>query len=72
MERIDTARRRIERLREEHADDVTTLNRLIDGTEGDRLMADFLAWDRAFEGLFAQALAMVDDPPPARPQGRFR
>ncbi|MDA0633079.1 hypothetical protein OUY22_06570 [Nonomuraea sp. MCN248] len=71
-EEIDAARRHIERLREEHANDLIALVRLVDdgalkGEAGDRLTADLRAWDRAFKDLFTRALSLLDSLQPSDP-----
>ncbi|WP_113704044.1 hypothetical protein [Nonomuraea lactucae] len=72
QEEIDTARRHIERLRDQHGDDVIALARLVDdgalkGEAGDRLAADLGAWDRAFKDLFTRALSLLDSLQPSQP-----
>ncbi|MEV4217563.1 hypothetical protein [Nonomuraea sp. NPDC049725] len=71
-EEIEAARRHIERLREEHANDLIALVRLVDGgalkgEAGDRLITDLRGWDRAFKDLFAKALALLDSVQPSDP-----
>ncbi|MFI6791370.1 hypothetical protein ACIBG4_28980 [Nonomuraea sp. NPDC050383] len=70
QEEIDAARRHIERLRDEHANDVIALVRLVDdgalkGEAGDRLAADLRAWDRGFKDLFTRALSVLDSVRPS-------
>ncbi|NUW40213.1 hypothetical protein [Nonomuraea rhodomycinica] len=65
QEEIDAARRQIERLRDQHANDVIALVRLVDdgalkGEAGDRLAADLRAWDQAFKDMFTRALSLLD------------
>ncbi|MEU0565165.1 hypothetical protein ABZ297_07205 [Nonomuraea sp. NPDC005983] len=72
QEQIDAARRHIERLRDQHANDVIALVRLVDdgalkGEAGDRLAADLRAWDRGFKDLFTRALSLLDSFQPSEP-----
>ncbi|WP_043629480.1 hypothetical protein [Nonomuraea candida] len=82
QERLDTAKRRILRLRDEHASDMVTLARLVDGgglkggaqagLSGGLLSGGLLEWDRAFGELVDQTLAMLDDlSGPAQGAGGF-
>ncbi|RSN10366.1 hypothetical protein DMB42_15690 [Nonomuraea sp. WAC 01424] len=69
---ITAARRHIERLRDEHANDVITLIRLVDGgalkgPAGDNLAADLRTWDRGFKDLFTRALGLLDTLHPSEP-----
>jgi hypothetical protein len=72
QEQIDAARRHIEQLRDQHANDVIALVRLVDGgalrgQAGDELAADLRAWDKGFKDLFARALLLVDSLQPSDP-----
>ncbi|MBE1585471.1 hypothetical protein ACFPOI_47760 [Nonomuraea angiospora] len=72
QEEIDAARRNIERLRDEHVNDVIALARLVEdgalkGEAGDRLAADIRAWDRGFKDLFTRALSLLDSLPSSGP-----
>lgn len=71
-EEIDAARRQVERLRDEHANDVIALVRLVDdgalkGEAGDQLAADLRAWDRGFKDLFTRAMSVLDSLQPSGP-----
>ncbi|MEV0200111.1 hypothetical protein [Nonomuraea sp. NPDC050691] len=70
QEEIDAARRHIERLRDQHANDVIALVRLVDdgalkGEAGDTLAADLRAWDQGFKDMFTRALSLLDSLRPA-------
>ncbi|MFC4113801.1 hypothetical protein [Nonomuraea zeae] len=72
QEQIDTARRHIEHLREQHANDVTALIRLVNAgalksQAGDRLIVDLRAWDKGFKDLFIRALSLLDSLQPTDP-----
>jgi hypothetical protein len=74
---IDAARRQIEQLRDQHANDVIALARLVDdgalkGSAGDRLAADLRAWDKGFKDLFTRALSLLDSLQPADPGASTR
>jgi hypothetical protein len=71
QEEIDAARRQIEQLREQHANDVVVLARLVDGgalkgPAGDKLAGDLHGWDRGFKDLFTRALSLLDSLPPEK------
>lgn len=73
QEEIDAARRHIERSRDQHANDLVALARLVDdgalqGEAGDRLTADLRAWDQAFKDLFIRALNLLDSLQPSPPR----
>ncbi|MEU5864145.1 MULTISPECIES: hypothetical protein [unclassified Nonomuraea] len=72
QQEITAARRHIERLRDEHANDLTALVHLVDGgalkgPAGDRLAADLRTWDRGYKDLFARALRLLDTLHPSEP-----
>ncbi|MBF8191193.1 hypothetical protein ITP53_36890 [Nonomuraea sp. K274] len=72
QEQIDAARRHIEQLRDQHANDVIALVRLVDdgalkGQAGDKLAADLRAWDKGFKDLFTRALSLLDSLQPSDP-----
>ncbi|MEV6153732.1 hypothetical protein AB0L53_25645 [Nonomuraea sp. NPDC052129] len=74
---IDAARRQIEQLRDQHANDVIALARLVDdgalkGSAGDRLAADLRAWDKGFKDLFTRALSLLDSLKPSDPEASTR
>ncbi|GAA2278332.1 hypothetical protein GCM10010149_22300 [Nonomuraea roseoviolacea subsp. roseoviolacea] len=74
QEEIDAARRQIERLRDQHANDVIALVRLVDdgalkGEAGDRLAADLRAWDQGFKDMFTRALSLLDSLRPSDHRG---
>ncbi|MFI9590339.1 hypothetical protein [Nonomuraea sp. NPDC052265] len=69
---ITAARHHIERLRDEHANDLTTLIHLVDGgalkgPAGDTLTADLHTWDRGYKDLFTRALRLLDALHPSEP-----
>jgi hypothetical protein len=75
QEEIDAARRRIEQLRDQHANDVVALARLVDdgalkGQAGDELSANLRGWDKGFKDLFVKALSLLDSTPPSDPAKR--
>ncbi|WP_043628564.1 hypothetical protein [Nonomuraea candida] len=76
QEQINAARRMIEQLRDQHANDVRKLVGLLEsgamkGRAADRLIEDCKAWDLAYRSVFQRALALVDSTPaspePAKP-----
>jgi hypothetical protein len=72
QEEIDAARPQIERLRDQHANDVIALVRLVDGgalkgQAGDRLIADLRAWDKGFKDFLERALSVLDSLKPVDP-----
>ncbi|MFI7425239.1 hypothetical protein [Nonomuraea sp. NPDC049684] len=74
QEQIAAARRTIEQLRDQHANDVRKLVRLLEdgamkGKAADKLLKDCQAWEAAYRGAFNRALALVESahPDPAEP-----
>ncbi|MEQ4725178.1 hypothetical protein [Nonomuraea sp. B19D2] len=72
QEEINAARRTIELLRDQHANDVRKLISLLEsgamkGKAADKLIKDFQAWEAAYKDVFRRALAQVDSIP-ARPE----
>ncbi|MER6946723.1 hypothetical protein ABT294_22085 [Nonomuraea sp. NPDC000554] len=68
QEQISAARRTIEQLRDQHANDVRKLVRLLEsgamkGKAADKLTEDCRGWEAAFNGFFNRALALVDSTP---------
>ncbi|NRQ36663.1 hypothetical protein HII36_33235 [Nonomuraea sp. NN258] len=64
-EQIDSARRRIEQLRDEHGDEVRALIRLIDygamkGPSADELRADLHGYDHFFQCVFACIITSLE------------
>ncbi|WP_219500150.1 hypothetical protein [Nonomuraea ceibae] len=65
QEQINAARRTIEQLRDQHANDVRKLIGLLEsgamkGRAADRLIEDCKAWEAAYKNVFNRALALVD------------
>ncbi|MEU5861623.1 hypothetical protein ABZ815_10650 [Nonomuraea sp. NPDC047529] len=74
QEQIAAARRTIEQLRDQHANDVRKLVMLLEdgamkGKAADKLLKDCQAWEAAYRGAFNRALALVESahPDPAQP-----
>jgi hypothetical protein len=74
QEQIDAARRTIEQLRDQHANDVRKLISLLEngamkGKAADQLIKDCQAWEAAYKGVFHRALALVEStrPDPEQP-----
>ncbi|MGW0805547.1 hypothetical protein [Nonomuraea sp. NPDC002799] len=68
QEQIDAARRTIEQLRDQHANDVRKLIGLLEGgamkgTAADKLIKDCHGWEAAYKAIFRQALAQVEATP---------
>ncbi|MFG1617886.1 hypothetical protein ACGFI3_34460 [Nonomuraea wenchangensis] len=79
QEQIAAARRLIEHLRDQHANDVRKLISLLEGgamkgKAADRLLRDCQAWEAAYKGVFNRALALVESvqPDPAKPADPLR
>ncbi|MET7459591.1 hypothetical protein [Nonomuraea sp. NPDC005501] len=65
QEQINTARRTIERLRDQHANDVRKLIGLLEsgamkGKAADKLIEDCQGWQAAYNSVFDRALALID------------
>ena len=65
QEQINAARRTIEQLRDQHANDVRKLIGLLEngamkGTAADKLIEDCKGWQAAYNNVFNRALALVD------------
>ncbi|MFI6176402.1 hypothetical protein ACIA8R_12795 [Nonomuraea sp. NPDC051191] len=74
QEELAAARRTIEQVRDQHANDVRKLISLLEdgamkGKAADKLLKDCQAWEAAYRGVFNRALALVDSahPGPAKP-----
>ncbi|MFI7708618.1 hypothetical protein [Nonomuraea sp. NPDC049480] len=72
QEQIEAARRTIEQLRDQHANDVRKLIGLLEsgamkGEAADKLIKDCQAWEAAYKNVFRRALALVESTP-ARPE----
>lgn len=74
QQQIAAARRTIEQLRDQHANDVRKLVSLLEdgamkGKAADKLLKDCQAWEAAYRGIFNRALALVESvhPDPAKP-----
>jgi hypothetical protein len=74
QEQIAAARRTIEQVRDQHANDVRKLIGLLEdgamkGKAADKLLKDCQAWEAAYRGVFSRALALVESvrPDPAKP-----
>jgi hypothetical protein len=68
QEEIEAARRTIEQLRDQHANDVRKLIGLLEsgamkGKSADKLIKDCQAWEAAYKGVFRRALALVESTP---------
>ncbi|MFD9946759.1 hypothetical protein ACFWYW_17350 [Nonomuraea sp. NPDC059023] len=68
QEQIEAARRTIEQLRDQHANDVHKLIALLEsgamkGRAADKLIKDCQAWEAAYKSVFRRALALVDSTP---------
>ncbi|MEV0196130.1 hypothetical protein [Nonomuraea sp. NPDC050691] len=68
QEQINAARRTIERLRDQHANDVRKLIGLLEsgamkGKAADRLIEDCKGWQAAYNSVFSRALALIDSTP---------
>ncbi|NRQ32961.1 hypothetical protein HII36_14080 [Nonomuraea sp. NN258] len=72
QEEINAARRTIELLRDQHANDVRKLIGLLEsgamkGKAADKLIQDCQGWEAAYRDVFRRALAQVESIP-ARPE----
>lgn len=72
QEQIEIARRTIEQLRDQHANDVRKLIGLLEsgamkGRAADKLIKDCHAWEAAYKSVFRRALSLIDSTP-ARPE----
>ncbi|MGW0195893.1 hypothetical protein [Nonomuraea sp. NPDC003201] len=74
QEQLAAARRTIEQLRDQHANDVRKLIGLLEdgamkGKAADKLLKDCQDWEAAYRGFFNRALALVESvhPDPAKP-----
>ncbi|MFI9836322.1 hypothetical protein ACIHFD_04775 [Nonomuraea sp. NPDC051941] len=68
QEQINAARRTIERVRDQHANDVRKLINLLEsgamkGKAADRLIQDCQDWEAAYKGVFRRALAAIEATP---------
>lgn len=72
QEQIEAARRTIEHLRDQHANDVRKLIGLLEsgamkGKAADKLIKDCQAWEAAYKSVFQRALALIASTP-VRPE----
>jgi hypothetical protein len=68
QEQISAARRTIEQLRDQHANDLRKLIGLLrsgamKGRAADKLVEDCQAWEAAYKGVFHRALALLESTP---------
>lgn len=72
QEQVEAARRTIEHLRDQHANDVRRLIGLLEsgamkGKAADKLIRDCQAWEAAYKSVFQRALALIESTP-VRPE----
>lgn len=74
QEQINAARRTVERLRDQHANDVRKLISLLEsgamkGKAADKLIEDCRGWQVAYNNVFNRALALIDATPVSAESG---
>ncbi|MEV0150372.1 MULTISPECIES: hypothetical protein [unclassified Nonomuraea] len=74
QEQINAARRVIERLRDQHANDVRKLIGLLEsgamkGKAADKFIEDCRGWQAAYNSVFSRALALIDSAPVSAESG---